>query len=340
MLSNAWVLARSRTRLAVSASALALCLLSCGNTTKRNDQPAADLRTASQAGPRRITTGDGIALHVDVAGSGPPCLYVHGGPGQGAQSFQHMRGDALQSFLRMIYVDQRGSGQSESADDYRLDRIVDDFEDVRRALGLDKIYVLAHSFGGILAFRYVEKYPEHVRGLILANATLWFPGSLRSQLAYLREQLDDRVRTPDDAPWDVLNADYQRVRLKLQAKPEYVKLLAEEVQTMRALNLVDADPPRNHELGAYISKDPRARSEYDADFTLRTPGVQSPVLIITGDRDHAIGPEHYQRFRFPHQTVHRIDGSHLLYYENSAEFVEAIRGWITSLDAPSGPSTP
>lgn len=334
---NAWVLARSRTRQTVRASVLALCLLSCGSTTRRGEQPGMDPRAANQPGPRRITTGDGVSLQVDVAGAGPPCLYIHGGPGQGSQSFQRMRGDALQSFLTMIYVDQRGSGQSESADDYRLDRVVDDLEDVRRALGVDKIYVLAHSFGGILAFRYVEKYPDRVRGLILANATLWFPGSLRSQLGYLREQLDDKVRTPDDAPWDVLNADYQRVRLKLQAKPEYVKLLAEEVQTMRALNMVDSDPPRKHDLGTYVSKDPRARREYDADFTLRTPGVQSPVLIITGDRDHAIGPEHFQRFRFPHQTVHHIDGSHLLYYENNAEFVEAIRGWIAAPGATAPP---
>ena len=335
MLYSVSSLRGSRRRRAVSVVFLVLVLLSCGNPRRRNEQPPApDPHAAHHGGPRRITTGDGVTLHVDVAGTGPPCLYVHGGPGQGAQSFQRMRGDALQAFLTVIYVDQRGSGQSDDASDYRLDRVIDDFEDVRRALGFDKVYVLAHSFGGILAFRYAEKYPDHVRGLILANATLWFPESLRSQLAYLRGQLDDKLRTPDDAPWDVLRADLDRVRQKLQAKPEYVKVLAEEVQTMRALNQVDSDPPRKRELGAYVLTDPRARSEYDVDFSLRTPGVQLPVLIITGDRDHAIGPDHFQRFHFPHQTVQHIDGSHLLYYENSDDFVAAIRGWVTSAGQP------
>lgn len=318
----------------VTLTALILCSWSCAGTAAKQSEPSSPGRRADPTGPRKLSTSDGVDLHVDVAGTGPPCIYVHGGPGQGAQSFQRMRGDALQSFLTMIYVDQRGSGQSASADDYRLDRVVDDLDDVRRSLGFDKVYLLAHSFGGIIAFRYVEKYPDRVLGLILANATLWFPGSLRSQLAYMREQVDDKMRIPDDAPWEVLNGEYERVRRKLREKPEYVKLLAEDLRTMRALNTVDSEPPRNQELAAYVIKDPRARAEYDADFSLRTPNVQTHVLVITGDRDHAVGPEHFQRFRFPHQTVQHIDGSHLLYYENSDEFVAAVRGWVTASGRP------
>src|SRR5688572_16279741 len=48
-------------------------------------------------GPRRVTTSDGVELQVDVAGNGPPCIYVHGGPGQGTQSFRRLRGDRLES---------------------------------------------------------------------------------------------------------------------------------------------------------------------------------------------------------------------------------------------------
>jgi proline iminopeptidase len=302
----------------------------------RRDEPAAaaaaapDKPVVVQSGPRKIAAGDGVALHVDVAGSGPPCIYVHGGPGQGVQSFQHMRGDALQSFLTMIYVDQRGAGQSASATDYRLDRVVDDLDEVRKALGVEKTYLLGHSFGGILAFRYAEKYPDRVLGVILANATLWFPGSMRSQVAYIREQIGDTGRTPDDASWDQIEADYLAVRQKLWAKKEYVPLLAEDIGTMRALRQVDSDPPRNQELGSYVIRDPRARGDYDADFTQRTPGVKARVLVIIGDRDHAVGPDHYKLFRFPNQTVERIDGSHLLYYENSDAFAAAIRGWVAA----------
>jgi proline iminopeptidase len=300
--------------------------------TVRRDEPAAaaspDKPVVVQSGPRKIATSDGVALHADVAGSGPPCIYIHGGPGQGVQSFQRMRGDALQSFLTMIYVDQRGSGQSASATDYRLDRVVDDFDEVRKALGIEKAYLLAHSFGGILALRYAEKYPDRVLGVILANATLWYPATMRWQLGYMREQVGDTGRTPDAAPWDQVKADFQAMRQKLWAKKEYVPLIARDLHALRAMNQVDSDPPRNRELGAYVRDDARALGDYHADFTQRSAGVQSRVLVITGDRDHLVGPDHYKLFRFPNQTVQHIDGSHLLYYENSDAFVAAIRGWI------------
>ena len=179
-------------RMLYKVTLLLLCSWSCASTAAKQSEPSSRDKRADPNGPRKVSSSDGVDLHVDVAGTGPPCIYVHGGPGQGAQSFQRMRGDALQSFLTMIYVDQRGSGQSASADDYRLDRVVDDLDDVRRSLGFDKVYLLAHSFGGIIAFRYVEKYPDRVLGLILANSTLWFPGSLRSQLEYMRDQVTTR----------------------------------------------------------------------------------------------------------------------------------------------------
>lgn len=303
-----------------------------GPPVAREAEPAAASPAALSHGARNIPVEAGVALHVDVEGSGPPCLYVHGGPGQGVQSFQHMRGDALEGFLTMIYVDQRGSGQSDSAADYHLDRVVDDLEAVRRALGAEQIYLLAHSFGGIIAFRYAEKYPAHVRGLILANATLSFTDTVRAQLAYLRAQVGDTGTTPDDASWDALRADYSRVRDQLAKRSDYVKVLAEDLETMRTLGRVDADPPRKQDLGNYVITDPRA-TDYLVDFTPRTANVGLPVLIITGDRDHAIGPDHFQRFHFPHQTVQHIDGSHLLYYENTAAFAAAVQTWVTATGA-------
>ena len=126
------------------------------------------------------------------------------------------------------------------------------------------------------------------------------------------------------------------MRHKLSAKPDYVALLAEDLKTMRTLNQSDSEPPRSQELGTYVMTDPRAAADYLVDFTPRMADVQLPVLVITGDRDHAIGPDHYRRFRFPHQTVQHIDGSHLLYYENSAAFTAAIRSWVAATGTGPG----
>ncbi|HLX91811.1 MAG TPA: alpha/beta fold hydrolase, partial [Puia sp.] len=52
---------------------------------------------------------------------------------------------------------------------YSLDRDIDDVEGLRKAMHLDKINVLGHSYGGIVAQGYALKYPDHVKHLILAN---------------------------------------------------------------------------------------------------------------------------------------------------------------------------
>lgn len=288
--------------------------------------PAPDAAPAP-AGPRRLAMSDRVELQVDVAGAGPPCLYVHGGPGQGVQSFRRMRGDRLERLLTMIYVDQRGSGQSASAADYSLERVVDDLEEVRRALGHERVYLLSHSFGGVIATRYAEKYPDRVRGLILVTSTLAFPAAMRSQLGYLRGVVGDRSTTPADASFAVLVEHYDRARALLRDVKTYVPLLAAEVETLRAMGAVDTDPPRNRELGRFVIADPRAAA-YLADLRPRSAQIRVPVLAVSGTRDHAIGADHADSFRFPDQTVVHIDGSHMLYYENSDELVAVVERWL------------
>jgi proline iminopeptidase len=309
-------------------------ITACASDAAQPPAPAPTPRVAPAPivpGPHRITTSDGAVLHVDVAGQGPPCIYVHGGPGQGAQSFRRMRGDRLEAMLTMIYVDQRGSGQSSDGPSYALDRVVADLDEVRAALGVERAYLLAHSFGGVLALRYAETYPARVRGLVLANASLWFAATLRAQAAYIRAQLGEPPDVPDAADREAVRAALTGTRERLSQKPEYVPLLAADVATLRALREVDAEPPRNSTFASHVRSP--AGAEYDADFTPRTAAVTAPVLVITGDRDNAIGPAHARLFRFPRQTVHRIDGSHLLYYENSDAFVAAVRDWVAAVEA-------
>jgi len=82
-------------------------------------------------------------------------------PGAWSKSFEDMRGNSLERKLRMVYFDQRGCGRSDTPVDknYSLDRMVDDIEDIRRSSGVEKIYLLSHSFGGIIAVNYAKKYP-------------------------------------------------------------------------------------------------------------------------------------------------------------------------------------
>jgi proline iminopeptidase len=158
--------------------------------------------SAQVAGDAALSTGEhqavvnGVRLWYRVAGQseGTPVVFLHGGPGQGSQTFARFAGPALERDLRMVYLDQRGSGRSERPwnDAYSLDLLVDDIDQLRRAWGVEKIALVGHSFGTILALEYAANHPEHVERVVLAAAAPDLPGALDLQCVRL-ERLDPVV---------------------------------------------------------------------------------------------------------------------------------------------------
>lgn len=74
---------------------------------------------------------------------------------------------------RLIYYDLRGhymSSEPEDPQDYGFLQDTEDLEALRKALGLNKIDILGHSYGGVIAFMYGLKYPENVEHLIFCSA--------------------------------------------------------------------------------------------------------------------------------------------------------------------------
>jgi proline iminopeptidase len=155
--------------------------------------------TAQVAEPTSLAPGEhhsvvnGVRLWYRVAGrpEGTPVVFLHGGPGQGGQTFARFAGPALDPHLRMVYLDQRGSGRSERPwnDAYSLDLLVDDLEQLRRAWGVEKIALVGHSFGTILALEYAAEHPERTERVVLTAAAPDLPAALDLQCVRL-ERLD------------------------------------------------------------------------------------------------------------------------------------------------------
>lgn len=279
---------------------------------------------------RFITVGDNVKLHVKVPGTGPAVIFVHGGPGQGSLSFEKAGGSNLERFATMIYLDQRGSGKSQNAENYHLDRVVEDIEEVRKSLAFDKIYLLAHSFGGIIAVNYARKYPEHVSGLILAAATLHMnnPESIYDQIKYANQLLKKKTTIRETATPEELLAALTEARSQLSKQHLGYKFLTDDIKTIEKMSDIDDSYQRTIDFGGNVIKNPETYSEYYADYTKITPLIHVPALILTGRNDHAVGFNHYRSFRFPAPTVKHINGGHLFYYENNETFVKTVSDFI------------
>jgi proline iminopeptidase len=157
------------------------------------------------AGPAVGQTGAGSehrlplaqgSLYYEVVGGGDAVVVVHGGPGL---DHVYLRPglDILADSLALVYYDQRGTGRSEvplEAEAINLDAFVEDIDRLREALGLEKVTVLGHSFGGLIAMAYALAHPERTHALLLLNTVE--PGPRWQEEATSRAAA---ARTPADA---------------------------------------------------------------------------------------------------------------------------------------------
>ena len=102
--------------------------------------------------------------------------------------------------VEYYYYDQLGSGRSDQPDDeslWDLDRFVDEVEQVRSALGLDRsnFVLYGQSWGGILAIEYALPHQEHLRGLVISNMMASVPAYNAYAEQVLMPQMD-QARSP------------------------------------------------------------------------------------------------------------------------------------------------
>ena len=142
----------------------------------------------------------GALIYYEAAGRGAPLMIVHGGPGASHDYFLPYLLPLMRT-NRLIFIDERGSGKSstfEDAKQYTVANMVEDIEAVRQALGLGKISLFGHSFGGVLAQAYALKYQQNLSHLILGG-TFASTKEMNVALARMKETMDpkDRARMED-----------------------------------------------------------------------------------------------------------------------------------------------
>ncbi len=113
----------------------------------------------------------GALIYYETVGQGDPLMIVHGGPGASHDYFLPYLLPLMRT-NKLVFIDERGSGRSSKLEEpkqYTVDNMVEDLEAVRVGLGLGKISLLGHSFGGVVVQAYALKYQKNLSHLILAS---------------------------------------------------------------------------------------------------------------------------------------------------------------------------
>src|ERR1700726_2879824 len=101
-------------------------------------------------------------------------LLLPGGPGATHEYFEACDSYLPAAGIEYYYYDQLGSGFSDQPDEpslWDLDRFVDEVEQVRQALGLNRsnFVLYGQSWGGLLAIEYALAHQQHLRGLVISS---------------------------------------------------------------------------------------------------------------------------------------------------------------------------
>jgi proline iminopeptidase len=258
-------------------------------------------------------------------------LLLHGGPGATHEPFECFDGYLPAEGIEYIYYDQLGSYYSDQPHDpelWTIEHFVDEVEQVRQALGLNRnnFFLYGQSWGGILAVEYALAYQQHLKGLIISNMV----SDVQAYNRYAREVLG-----PQMAP-EVYAEVLELEDAEDYENPRYEELLMQHHYTEHVLRMPLVEWPDSiMRTFKHINKDLYVHMQGHSEFGM-TPNatlgnwnrsadlarMEVPTLTIGAAHD-TLDPKHMQWMAGQVQRgryLHCPNGSHLCQYDDPKHF--------------------
>jgi len=316
---------------------LAFTVASVGqDESSRKHAPSTPSETAAAHPPGGYVTVNGTRLWYENEGSGEPLVLIPAGPGV-PHGYFHPYFSRLAKSHRVIYYDAFGTGKSDRASGqqtYSFARDVENIEGLRKALGLGKIDVLGHSYGGLVAQAYALRYPASVRKLILADSS-W--GGEMSQahrdnaLSELRNQYPetyDKLIKLHEKGFRTCSNEYRNAD---DSPPGF--LLFYDNSAFNQL-IRTGEPPNPDVLCAIDGEDGDfvpGPEMAKLDFHAKLESLKMPVLILAGRYDRGMLPryaEQYKTYAPQAQFVMFEKSGHFPFIEETDEFFRVVEGFL------------
>jgi proline iminopeptidase len=113
------------------------------------------------------------SLYYEIKGEGSPILLLSGGPGLSSGQLSRLR-DSLSQRYKCVLFDQRGTGQSHTSPfdstTINLKQSVEDISSLLKKLRFDRVIIVGHSWGAMLAVNFAIAHPSQINKLVLIGS--------------------------------------------------------------------------------------------------------------------------------------------------------------------------
>lgn len=225
----------------------------------------------------RVSTDDGVSLHVESTGTGPPILFLHEFSSDVSSWEPQVR--ALSRRYRCVAFNARGYPPSEVPEEqaaYSQERAVADAIAVLDALELERAHVVGASMGAFTALHLGRGHPDRARSLLLSGCGY---GSAPEERETFRRECEAIARAYETEGSEAIAPGYAvgPARVQLQNKDprgwaEFARKLAVRDATGAALTVrgVQRERPSLHELRDELAE------------------MVVPTLMVAGDEDDGV----------------------------------------------------
>ena len=265
-------------------------------------------------------------------------LLLHGGPGATHEVFESFESFFPREGIQFIEYDQLESFYSDQPNDSSLwttEHFVEEVEQVRKALGLNKsnFYLFGQSWGGLLALEYALKYQENLKGLIISNMVASIPAYekynavLRSKM---RKSLLDSLLNYE-AKGQFKDSNYQKLVLNEYYKQHLCRLPVWPDAVERTFKHLSE--------GIYVAM--QGPSEFKTggrllhwDRSKDLPQIKVPTLTVGAAFD-TMDPDYMKWMSTQVQQGNFLycpDGSHLSNWDDQEHFFPGLIKFIKSVD--------
>jgi proline iminopeptidase len=276
------------------AFAALLAIAACGHAAAPHHDSLAE-------GDRKLAIG-GATVAIHIRGHGPPCVVEPGGPGL---EWTYLRMPAVEKVLTLIYIEPVGTGGSTrvSKEELTIARWANDIEGVRAALGLDRMYLLGHSYGGFVAQRYALAHGDRLLGLVLYDTSPRtgdnFGTAMEAGIAGFKAE-----------PWFADAEQAMAAEANAASDAELTAIFH------RSAPIMFADwTHRQADLAPLLANvhafAPEGGDSTPFDTRAALPALHVPALVIVGRHDAIIGPQ------FSEELHAALPGSRLVVLEHS-----------------------